>query len=157
MKTLIQEAGASFLRAFLAAMVVLVPGILAAPNVHEGTAMAWAASASALIAGLRAIQVFVPKLSVGYLITQTVGLANKQWEELEDSFVRAFLGTFIAMIGGVLAAPDFGTAKSLGIAAVVGAFTAAFRALEGIFTPGEVPSLKQGFKRKPPAQARYEA
>lgn len=46
------------------------------------------------------------------------------------SFVRAFVGAFIVLVPGILAAPDFNTAKALAIAAVIGAFTAALRALQ---------------------------
>lgn len=50
----------SFGRAFVGSFVVLVPGILAAPNFTAGKAAAVAAVIAALTAGVRAVQVFFP-------------------------------------------------------------------------------------------------
>lgn len=150
MTNLVHEAGASFLRAFIGALIVLIPGILAAPNVTEATAMAWAASAASIIAGLKALQVFVPSFSIGYLLTKLVGAWNAAWEPIEDSFVRAFVGSFLTLIVGAFAAPDFGTGKSLAIAALIGAVTAGIRAIQGALTPAERPAPQGGFTPPPP-------
>jgi hypothetical protein len=50
----------SFGRAFLGAFLVLVPGILAAPNLTAGRAALLAAAIGGLTAGVRALQVFFP-------------------------------------------------------------------------------------------------
>lgn len=144
MKNLLSEAGRSFLRAFIASLIVLVPGLLAAPSLSQIPALAWAASIASVIAGMKAVQVFVPRLSVGFWLTKVLGSANGPYVSLEDSFIRAFVGTFITLSLGVLAAHSFTEAKSLGIAAVVGAVTAGIRAVEGFFTKGEVPAPSVG-------------
>lgn len=144
MKNLFSEASRSFLRAFIASLVVLIPGLLAAPNLAQAAALAWAASIASVIAGLKAIQVFVPQLSVGALITRVVGLSNRAFESIEDSFVRAFVGTFIALSFGVLAAHSLTELRSLATAAVVAAFAAGIRAVEGFFTEGESPIPEAG-------------
>jgi hypothetical protein len=148
MEVVLKEAGVSFLRAFAGALLVLIPGILAAPDLREATAMAWAASAASVIAGIKALQVFAPELQVGYLLTKLLGLKNAPLEVIEDSFARAFVGTFLTLIIGVFAAPDLGLAKTAAIAALVGAFTAAIRTVQGAFTPGEAPVPEKGVKPK---------
>jgi hypothetical protein len=43
-------------------------------------------------------------------------------------FVTSFTGTFLVLLPGVYAAPNFSAAKAAAVAAVVAAFTAAVRA-----------------------------
>lgn len=50
----------SFVRAFLGAFLVLVPGVLAAPNWTAGKAALVAAVVASATAGVRALQVFFP-------------------------------------------------------------------------------------------------
>jgi hypothetical protein len=130
MTTLFEKAGASFLRAFIASAVLLIPGILNAPNKTEATALAIAASYACFAAGLRAIQVFVPALTTG----------NK----IVDSFLRAALGTLIASLTAALAAPDFGFTKALLLSLLIGAATAGVRALQAFFTSGDTPAPNVG-------------
>ncbi len=146
MTHLIEQAGASFLRAFVASLIVLIPGLLAAPNVSQATAFAWGGSMAAIIAGLKAVQVYVPALTVGPYLTKLLGAKNKAWESAEDSFVRTFIGTFITLSFGIFSAPDLAEAKSLAIAAIMGAFTAAIRGVQGLATKGESPAPKKGLK-----------
>jgi hypothetical protein len=142
MQDLLSEAGRSFLRAFAASIIVLAPGILAAPNLNRGLALGIAAVMASIAAGLKAIQVFVPRLSlVGYLPAPFGAWA--------DSFLRAFLAAFITSIIGILNMPDLSTAKSLVVGALVGAFAAGLRALQGVLTSGEEPLPKAGFKIAP--------
>jgi hypothetical protein len=60
------------------------------------------------------------------------------------SFVRAFVGSLIVLVPGILAAPDFSTAKALGIAAVIAAFTAGLRAVQALFARGDHPAPATG-------------
>lgn len=63
-------------------------------------------------------------------LNQYLGGTERLLLKLVLSFVRAFVGAFVVLVPGILSAPDFNTAKAAAIAAVVGAFTAAVRALQ---------------------------
>lgn len=142
MTQLLERAGSAFLRAFLVTFVFAVTGILSAPNQQAAVALSWAALAASIVAGLRALQVFIPQLTFAHFIAQPYAA----WV---DSFVRAFLGTFITMWAGWLAAPDLSTWKSAVLAIVIGAVTAGVRAIQGLLTKGEDPGPDQGFTPKP--------
>ena len=118
-------------------MVVVAPGILAAPNLNRAVALGVAAVMGAIAAGLKAVQIFVPQLSVTAYVRGPAG-------SLIDSFLRAFLGAFLTSIIGILNMPDLSGAKSLVVGAIVGAFTAGLRALQGALTKGEWPGTKSG-------------
>lgn len=60
------------------------------------------------------------------------------------SFLRAFLASFIVLVPGILAAPNLTAAKSLAIAAVVGALAAGFRAIQSLLTKSEAPASDSG-------------
>lgn len=61
-------------------------------------------------------------------------------EKLALSFIRAFLGVFIAGISGLLMVPDWSAAKSAAIALVVAALTAGIRAVQHVVFDGGVVS-----------------
>ncbi len=65
MRVILSAAGRAFLRDFAIAFLALASGILAAPNLRQAGALAAAASIAALIAGVRAIRVFVPQIAEG--------------------------------------------------------------------------------------------
>lgn len=142
MTHLLEKAGASFLRAFGASLVVLAPGLLGAPNFNGAKLLAVSAVFSALTAGLKAIQIYAPQVTFASILPQPFAA----WV---DSFARAFLGSFIAAVAGVLSVPNFGTAKALLVAALVGAVAAGFRAVQGVTTRGETPAPAKGLT--PPA------
>lgn len=50
------------------------------------------------------------------------------------SAARAFLGAFVALAPGIWMAPDLSAAKAAAVAAVVAGLTAAFRAVQALFT-----------------------
>lgn len=137
MTNLLEKAGASFLRAFGAALIVLAPGILSAPDLNGAKALAVAALFAALAAGFKALQVFIPGLTFAKFIPQPFAA----WV---DSFARAFLGAFIASVIGLFVAPDLATLKAAITAALIGALAAAFRALQGTTTKGESPAPASG-------------
>lgn len=132
MTKLLFAVGTSFLRAFGAALVTYTIGILAAPNLTVGVSLSIAALAASIAAGLRAVQVFVPQISFKAIVPQPIAA----WLE---SFTRAAIGAFIVSVTGWLLAPDLATWRSVGLAAVVGALTAGFRAVQGVATPFEQP------------------
>lgn len=143
MTKLLSAAGLSFLRAFGASLIVLGPGILAAPDLDRMRLLGWAALAASLAAGLKAVVAYVPALQLGKYLGQPVG----PWI---DSFIQAFLGTAIVGLTGALGAPDLATGKALATAAIVGAVMAGLRALEGLATPGNSPAPASGVKPPPP-------
>lgn len=138
-KTVLAAAGRRFLQAFAAALVVLIPGILAAPDLNATFALGVAALFASVAAGIKALTEFVPQLSFGAYVRQPIGA----WL---DAFVQAGLGALVITIPGVLAAPDLATGRTLGLAALIGALTAGFRALEGLLTPGENPAPATGVR-----------
>lgn len=142
MTTVLERAGASFLRAFLVTFLFAATGILNAPNQAAAVALAWAALAASIAAGIRAFQVFVPQFSFAAFVPQPYAA----WL---DAFVRAFVGVFLTVWLGWLAAPDWSTWKSILVAAVIGAVTAGMRALQGLLTTGESPLPPKGLGPAP--------
>lgn len=138
MLTLLSEAGRSFLRAFVGTLIILAPGVLAAPNLGGATLLGTAALVAAVVAGLKTIQVFIPQLSFKSIT------ALGAYYVYVDSFVRAFLGTFITLSIGILSAPNLDLTKSLIVGVLVAAVTAGVRAIQGFLTPGDVPAPAQG-------------
>jgi hypothetical protein len=128
-RNVLAAAGRSFLRAFAGSLLVLVPGVLAAPDLNTMYALGVAALISSVVAGIRAIQVFVPQLSFSSLVGDVYG-------RFVDSFVRAFLATALVLLPGVLEAPNLAESKGLLTALLVAAVTAGVKALEVMFTPG---------------------
>jgi hypothetical protein len=133
MTVVLERAGAAFLRAFGAGIVTYGIGVWAAPNLNAGIALGAAAVASALAAGIRAVQVFVPQLSFKSLVGTVPGA-------YVDSFARSFIGYGLTAATGWLLAPDLANWKAVAVGAVTGAFAAGFRALQGLLTSGESPA-----------------
>lgn len=137
MASILGDAGRAALKAFLASLLVLAPGVSAAPNLNRAVAVGIAALMASLAAGFAAVQVFVPQLSFRAWIPDP-------WGPMLDSFVHAFLGAFITGVIGILNMPDLTAWKSLVMAVVVGAINAGLRAVQGVFTAGESPSPRSG-------------
>lgn len=136
MTVVLERAGASFLRAFGAGIITYGIGVWAAPNLNAGVALGAAAVASALAAGIRAFQVFVPQFSFKSVIPAQY-VAAAAWV---DSFARSFIGYGLTAATGWLLAPDLANWKAIAVGAVTGAFAAGFRALQGLLTGGEQPA-----------------
>ena len=132
-KELLSSAGRAFIGAFAVSAVALSTGVLAAPNLDQAFALGVAALFASVAAGVKVLQEFVPQLRFGSFIPQPFGAYL-------DAFLQAFVGALLVSLVGVLNAPDLETAKALLTAAVVGALMAAFRALQGLLTPGELPN-----------------
>lgn len=142
MHTLFSAVARSFLRAFIGALIVYAYGILAAPHVGDLRLLGVAALLGSIAAGLRAIQVYVPQLTISHWLGQPFGT----WA---DSFLRAFIGSLLITLPGALGAPNLHTVTALVVAAIVGAFTAGVRALQGMLTPGEHPAPSAGLPEPP--------
>ena len=153
MGVLLEKAGASFLRAFLGSLIVLAPGILAAPNLNRGVAIGMAGVMAAIAAGLKAIQVYVPTISVvGYIHND----AAKPAGAIADSFLRAAIAAFLTGIIGILNMPDLHAWRSIGLGLIVGAVTAGVKAAEGAMTKGEWPLRSQGLPAAGTATPKVE-
>jgi hypothetical protein len=139
MKTLLEKAGASFLRAFGGAVIVLLPGILWATDFSTAKALAISALYAAGAAGLRSVQVFIPALSFDNLVGATYG-------KFVDAFARVAIAAFVVSIIGILTAPEVSFSKSALQAAVVGAAVAGIRAIQALLTPGETPAPAVGIQ-----------
>ena len=137
MKNVLAQAGREFLRAFGAALIILAPGVLAAPNLDQMFLLGVGALAAALAAGLKAVQAFVPMLSFAEFVSQPLAA----WL---DAFVRAFLAALLVFLVGLLSAPELHFEKAAIVAALVAAVSAGFRALEGLLTKGEDPAPDTG-------------
>lgn len=122
----------AFGRAFGIAFLLAATGILTAPDQKTAIAMSFAALIGAFVMGLRAIQVFIPQLSFASILPQPFAA----WA---DSFTRAFLASFITLLTGWLAAPDWSNSKAALTGVIIGALTMGVRALQGLFTPGDSP------------------
>jgi hypothetical protein len=140
MKQLLANAGREFLRAFGASLIVVLPGVLAAPNLDASFGLGVAALFASLAAVFKAIQEFVPGLSFAGLVRQPIAA----WL---DAFSRAALGALIVSVIGILNAPDLSTSRAAITAAVIGALSAGLRALEGLGTVGESPAPDTGLER----------
>jgi hypothetical protein len=137
MKEVLAQAGREFLRAFGAALIILIPGVLAAPDLQTMLALGVGALAASIAAGLKAVQAFVPALSFSGLVSQPLAA----WL---DAFVRAFVAALLVFAIGMLSAPELQFEKAAIVAALVAALSAGFRALEGLLTKGEQPAPSQG-------------
>jgi len=140
MLALLSEAGRSFLRAFGASLVVLIPGILTAPNLSVTISLSVAALIAALTAGLKALQVFIPQLTFRSLLKGRF----EAYYVFVDSFVRATLAAFVVGLLGWLAMPNLDFSRSVITAIILGAIAAGFRAIQGSLTPGDVPAPASG-------------
>lgn len=131
MLALLSSAGRSFLRVFAASLLILIPGVLAAPNLTAARSLSIAALIASVVAGIKVLQEFAPQITTGAVF----GVYGK----IADSFLRAFAGTTLVMLLGVLAAPDLATAKALLVALIIGATTAGIRAVQGYLSIGDIP------------------
>lgn len=137
MRTWLSAAGRSFLRAFGSSLIVLAPGILSAPTIRGAELLAVAGLGAAIAAGIRAIQAYVPSLTVAKYIGNGVGV-------YVDSALRAFVGSLCVTLPGVFMVNSLHTGTALATAAIIGAVTAAIRALQGSLTVGESPWPQSG-------------
>lgn len=141
MKNVLAQAGREFLRALGASLVILAPGVLAAPNLDQMFLLGVAALAASVAAGLKAVQAFVPALSFSEFVSQPLAA----WL---DAFSRAFLASLLVFLVGLLSAPELVFDKAVVVAALVAALAAGFRALEGLLTKGEQPAPNTGIKAR---------
>lgn len=137
MKRVLASAGRAFLAAFGVTIVVYAPGVLQAPDLNQMYLLGVAALGASVSAGLKAIKEFVPQLSFSAFLPQP-------WAAWVDAFVIGGLGALVVAVTAWLDAPDLELTRAALVAILVGAGTAAFRALEGLLTKGEQPAQNKG-------------
>lgn len=137
MRVILSAAGRAFLRDFAVTFLALATGILAAPNYRQAAALAGAASVAALVAGVRALRVFVPGLSTSIADALHVPVT---YSEVVITGLTTLLAGFIALVEGVLSAPDLEAGKAAAVAGTLAIGTAIIRILQAWLTPGETPA-----------------
>lgn len=137
-KELLAAVARRFVFVFLSGLIVAGPGIANAPDLDKAILLGTVAVISAASAAFKAVQELWPTASVGYLL----GLPQP-YAAWVDAFTQAVAGTMVATIPTILdhfvstGVPDFSGWDSLVTAALIGALTAGFRAVEALLTPGE--------------------
>lgn len=148
MTTTLGAAGRAAARAFVAALITYGLGILAAPTLSRAYLFGVAAIGAAVVAFLRGIQAYLPKLD----LTTYLGSPFGDWA---DSFLQAFVASLVVTLPGIFGAPDLNTSKSLAVAAILGALNAGLRAVQGLLTKNEFPAKGVGLA-DPPNGYSYE-
>lgn len=133
MKALLSAMGRTFLRDFGASLIILIPGILAAPNFNEAYALAVAAIIASISAGIRAIQAYVPQLYIPGV-----------YGTIATAVLRSFVAGFLVMALGVLSSPNFAEAKSAFAAGLIAVISGVFVVLQRFLTPSEDPAPQVG-------------
>jgi hypothetical protein len=146
MEKLLFAAMTAFGRAFGITFLFAATGLLAAPNLDAARSLSWAALAASLVAGFRAVQVFVPQITFAKIVAQPYAA----WL---DSAVRSGVAAFITGITGWLASPDLSTWKAALLGIGVGVGTAIVRALQGLLTPSDSPKPGTGLTVPEPVTA----
>ena len=141
MRVILSAAGRAFLRDFVITFLTFAAGILAAPNLRQAGALATAASIAALVAAVRAVRVFVPQLAEG--IATGLHVPTAYAEVLLTALTTLLMG-FIALVEGVLSAPNLDAGKSAAVAGIMAIGTALVRVVQAWLTPGETPTPSTG-------------
>lgn len=140
MKSLLEQAGRTFLVTFASALVAFSFGISAAPNLNRITDVGVSALLASIAAAITAVQVYVPQITF-------TNLVGKEYGRFLDAFTRGFVGTLLVTLIGILGSPDLHTARAVAVAGIVGALNAGGRAVVALFTPGETPVPKLGLTK----------
>jgi hypothetical protein len=136
MRSVLSAAGRAAVRDAAIAFLALATGILAAPNYQQAAALAAAASIAALVAGVRAIRVFIPQLATAVANALHVPTA---YAEVVLTGITTLLVGFVALVEGVLSAPDLDAGKAAAVAGMLAIGTSLVRAVQAWLTPGETP------------------
>lgn len=136
LKTTLERAALSAARAFAGGAVVAFTSFSYVPDVSNTYALALAVAVGGATAVAKLIQIWIPKLSFAGLFPN----ANKTVTGLADSFTRAFLGSFVVYVIGVLEAVNLSISEAALVAALTAALTAGVRAAQGFLSSGEGPA-----------------
>jgi hypothetical protein len=130
LEAILERAGKAALRAVVPLALVLGYGLVNAKNLNDIRTSATIFAVGVLIVAVTTLQALVPQLSWRYFVAET-------YAKYLDAATQAFLGTFLALIAGFLAAPNWDTWQSVVTGALVAGGTAVIRAIQALLTPGE--------------------
>jgi len=136
-RVILSAAGRAFIREFAVTFFVLASGIWTAPNYRQAAALAGAASLASLVAGVRAVRVFVPGLSTAIADLLNVPVT---YSEILITAITTFLLGWLTLAEGVLSAPDLDGAKAAATAGLLAIGTALWRIVQAFLPPGEFAS-----------------
>lgn len=146
MRTVFSAMGRTFIRVFIATVVIYLYGIAFAPDLKTALSLAAAAILAATASALRAVTTYFPRLTVAHWFGEEYG-------KYADAFLHAFAAAVIANWLDILKTPHFHGWRDVLVAVVVGVGGAAVRALQGLLTPGETPLPKVGLPEPKPSAA----
>lgn len=136
MNAWLSAAGRAFFRSFAGSLIILLPGVLAASNLDGMYALGVAALLSSLAGAIGVLADYVQYLTLTYWL-EKIGLG---WlGPYADTALRTFVSACLVFLPGVLNAPDWNGAKAAFVAGLIGAASAAARAVADVFTKGEGP------------------
>lgn len=145
MRVILSAMGRDMLIAGALAFATLALGIWTAPDLGQAAALAGAASIGAVIAVLRIVPLYLPRLTEA--LAARFGIAGG------DAIVLAALtlvGAFVSLAIDVLSAPDLNTGRAIGTAGLLALGGLATRLVIGLLTKGETPSVTTGGVSVPP-------
>lgn len=145
MRTILSAMGRDMLIAGALAFFTLLGGVWTAPNLGQAYALAGAASIGAVVAVLRIVPLYLPRL--------TSALASRFGIAGGDAIVVAVTtaaGAFVSVAIDVLSAPDINAARAAGMAGLLGVGALVTRLVIGLLTKGETPSVTNAGVTVPP-------
>jgi hypothetical protein len=137
-KEVFSSAARAFAIAFGSSALILAGPVLDAADVKTAVALGIAALIASIAAGVKALQEYIPQISVGSYVKQPFGA----WI---DAFLQGGIGAFAVLLFNWLSAGDVTDWKNWIAAAAIGALQAGLRALQGAVTKGEDPAPATGF------------
>lgn len=148
MTALLGAAGRAFVKDFMAALLVLGAGIWLAPNLGSALLIALAAIVGSTRAGLKALVVFVPQLSLEHWASGKGGFFAK-YAYVGDAAIQALIAGLLTLGVGLadlfLAGdPTLEGAKLFATAGLIALGSAVITAIQGALTRGTYPAPSAG-------------
>lgn len=145
MRVILSAMGRDALIVAPLAFLGLFYGVWTAPDLNQALAIAGAASIAAVVAVLRVVPVYLPRLTAA--LAERFGIAGGDAIVLA---VTTVLGAFVSLTIDVLSAPDLNAARAIGSAGLLALGALATRVVLGVLTPGETPSVTSSGIPTPP-------
>ena len=145
MRVILSAMGRDALIVSALAFFTLLVGVWTAPNLNEALSLAGAASIAAVVAALRIVPVYLPKLTSS--LAERFGIAGGDAIVLG---VTTVIGAFVSVVIDVLSAPSIDAGKAVLYAGMLSLGSLATRLVIGLLTPGETPSITAGGIDVPP-------
>lgn len=139
MRVILSAMGREALIAGVLAFATLALGVWQAPNLSQAAALAGAASIAAVVAALRIVPIYLPRITTA--LAERFGIAGG------DSIVvgvTTLVGAAVAVLIDALSAPSLGEGRAVLFAGMLGVGALGTRLVIGLLTPGETPSVTAG-------------